>query len=403
MRICITLAAAAASLLWLPLAASARQPDQTIHDAQIVLDEFLDLRVRGIPARLLSEAHGVAVIPNVIKVGLVVGGQRGKGVVIIREDDGSWRAPMFITLTGGSVGWQAGAQATDVVLVFKSQRSVEGLLRGKFTIGADAAAAAGPVGRRAGAATDGELRAEIYTYSRTRGLFAGVSLEGSVLEVDERLNAEYYAGQPPEAAVKLSQRVAQITANPELIDDRQDGEPTLAEPLPAPAGPTLVPAGPTLAPAGPTVPVEPARGPIRSRLRPRQQVRPQEVQPIEPSQPIESSRPIEIAPQPALDVNSVRRDLSQSYDQLERLVDKDWQRYLELPDEVEERGKHPSIRELAAVAGRYDAVATDVRYRSLAQRPEFQATHESLHIYLEMLRGENPSSRIALPPPPGGR
>ena len=395
MRSCITLLAVSSSLLCLPAALSAREPDQTVQAAQIVLDEFLDLRVRGIPAGLLSEAHGVAIIPNVIKVGLVVGGQRGKGVVVIREEDGSWRAPLFITLTGGSVGWQAGAQATDVVLVFKTQRSVEGLMRGKFTIGADAAAAAGPVGRRAGAATDGELRAEIYTYSRTRGLFAGVSLEGSVLEVDERLNAEYYAGPPPEAAVKLAQRIAQVTANPEAIDAQGEGVPTLAEPLPAP-GPTLAPAGPTPAPNGPTVVVEPARGPIRSRLRPRQEVRT-----IEPAAPIEPARPIEIAPQPAVDVGSVRRDLAQSYEQLRRLVDKDWQRYLELPDEVEERGKHPSIRELAEVAGRYDAVATDVRYRSLATRPEFQATHESLHIYLEMLRGEDPSSRIALPPPPG--
>src|SRR5688500_11544257 len=117
MRICITFVAVAMSLAFLPAAASAREPDLTVQNAQIVLDEFLDLRVRGIPARLLSEAHGVAVIPNVIKVGLVVGGQRGKGVVVIREEDGSWRAPLFITLTGGSVGWQAGAQATDVVLV----------------------------------------------------------------------------------------------------------------------------------------------------------------------------------------------------------------------------------------------------------------------------------------------
>src|SRR5205085_8443482 len=160
--------------------------------------------------------HAVAIIPDVIKLGFVVGGQRGHGVVIIRQADGSWRAPMFVTITGGSIGWQVGAQATDFMLVFKTQKSVEGLLRGKFTLGADAAIAAGPVGRRAGAATDAELKAEIYSYSRTRGLFAGVSLEGSALQVDDNAdafdNGQAVAGGPapaiPQAALKLVEIIA---------------------------------------------------------------------------------------------------------------------------------------------------------------------------------------------------
>jgi SH3 domain-containing YSC84-like protein 1 len=357
-------ALALASLLAaLPTHAAAREPDRTVHSATTVLNEFLDLRVKGIPASLLAEAHGVAIVPGVIKVGLVLGGQRGKGVVVMREKDGSWRAPMFITLTGGSVGWQAGAQSTDVVLVFKTEKSVEGLLKGKFTIGADAAAAAGPVGRRAGASTDGELKAEIYSYSRTRGLFAGVSLDGSVLEVDERLNAEYYGepgAAPPEAAIKLVQTIAAVTANPGLID----GQP---EQLPTPAGPMLVPAGPTLVPGGPT-PFTPR--PVESHL--------------------------------ALDVEGVRVELARAHETLERLVDKDWQRYLELPDEVTGRGKHPSVRSLAAAAGRYDTIVSDIRYRALAERPEFQATHDGLRVYLQLLSGENPS-KLALPPPPAGQ
>ncbi|MEX2172981.1 MAG: lipid-binding SYLF domain-containing protein, partial [Pirellulaceae bacterium] len=198
--------AAAAVLLVAVGSLQAKDPQQTVDSSATVLKEFLDLRVKGIPASLLAEAHGVAIVPGVIKVGLVVGGQRGRGVVIVREKEGLWRAPTFITLTGGSIGWQAGAQSTDVVLVFKTPKSVEGLLRGKFTIGADAAAAAGPVGRRAGASTDAQLSAEIYSYSRTRGLFAGVSLDGSVIEIDDGSNAEYYGvtpGRPaPESAVR---------------------------------------------------------------------------------------------------------------------------------------------------------------------------------------------------------
>lgn len=360
-----SVALAVASLLAAqPAIASAREPDRTVQSATAVLNEFLDLRVKGIPASLLAEAHGVAIIPGVIKVGLVLGGQRGKGVVVIREKDGSWRAPTFITLTGGSVGWQAGAQSTDVVLVFKTEKSVEGLLKGKFTIGADAAAAAGPVGRRAGASTDGELKAEIYSYSRTRGLFAGVSLDGSVLEIDEGLVAEYYGAPgtaPPEAAIKLVQTIAAVTANPGLID----GQP--AEELPTPAGPMLTPAGPTFVPGQPT----PAfRGPVEVPV--------------------------------ALDVDALRGELARSHESLKRLVDKDWQRFLELPDEVDERGKHPSVRSLAAAAGRYDTIMTDIRYRALAERPEFQATHDLLRAYLDTLSGENPT-RLALPPPPGGR
>jgi lipid-binding SYLF domain-containing protein len=149
-----TLAAALAAVAFLATPGQAKDLERTVESATSVLKEFLDLQVKGIPASLLADAHGVAIVPDVIKVGLVVGGQRGKGVVVVRERDGSWRAPTFITLTGGSIGWQVGAQSTDFVLVFKSQKSVDGLLNGKFTIGADAAAAAGPVGRRAGAATD---------------------------------------------------------------------------------------------------------------------------------------------------------------------------------------------------------------------------------------------------------
>jgi lipid-binding SYLF domain-containing protein len=350
-------------ILAIAATAAAREPDRTVASATVVLDEFLDLEVKGIPAGLLSEAHGVAIVPGVIKVGLVVGGQRGKGVVVVREKDGSWRAPMFITLTGGSVGWQAGAQSTDVVLVFKTQRSVEGLLKGKFTIGADAAAAAGPVGRRAAAATDGDLKAEIYSYSRTRGLFAGVSLDGSVIEVDDRLNGEYYAGAPPEAAMKLVQRIAQIAANPALVGAQP------AEQLPTPAGRTLEPVGPMLIPAEPTPAIRPS-----------------------------------LAPQPvAADAEMLRLELARSAEALKSLVDRDWQKYLQLPDEVADRGKHPSVRSLAAAAGRYDAVAGDARYRALAERPEFQATRELLRAYLETLNAESPSPKLALPPPPSGQ
>ncbi|MET0094806.1 MAG: lipid-binding SYLF domain-containing protein, partial [Sedimenticola sp.] len=146
----------------------------------------------SIPPALLENAGAVAVIPNVVKVGLVIGGRYGKGIVTVRKEDGRWSDPLFLTVTGGSVGWQLGAQSTDVVLVFKSRKSVDSLVDGKFTLGADAAIAAGPVGRQAAAATDVQLQSEIFSYSRSRGLFVGIALDGASLEIQQMDNARYY-------------------------------------------------------------------------------------------------------------------------------------------------------------------------------------------------------------------
>ena len=165
-----------------------------------VVNQIMAIPEKSIPPALLADAQGLAIIPGVIKVGLVVGGQYGRGVLVVREKDGSWSRPVFVTLTSGSVGWQIGAESTDFILVFKTRKSVEGILKGKYTLGADAAVAAGPVGRRAAAATDVKLAAEIYSYSRNRGLFAGVSLEGSALQVDNAANGAFYGRVNPPAS-----------------------------------------------------------------------------------------------------------------------------------------------------------------------------------------------------------
>jgi lipid-binding SYLF domain-containing protein len=161
-------------------------------DAIRVLTEIMQSPDRRVPGNLLAQAEAIAVIPNVVKAGLVVGGRHGRGLISVRAADGTWSNPSFISLSGGSVGFQAGVQSTDVVLVFRSQRGVDSIVNGKFTLGADAAVAAGPVGRNAQASTDGQLKAEIYSYSRSRGLFAGVALDGSVLAIDHRSNQAVY-------------------------------------------------------------------------------------------------------------------------------------------------------------------------------------------------------------------
>lgn len=195
-------------LTLMPLVQAAPMAEVEKLDAVVdVLQRVHALPEEDIPPALLRNAQGLAVIPGVIKAGFIVGGSYGTGVLTVRDGDGRWSPPLFIRLAAGSVGWQVGAQSTDVVLVFKTRRSIEGLTRGTFTLGADAAIAAGPVGRRGEAATDADLKAEILSYSRSRGLFAGVSLEGSKLDVDHDANADFY-GRATRSDDILKARVA---------------------------------------------------------------------------------------------------------------------------------------------------------------------------------------------------
>ncbi|HET6552590.1 MAG TPA: lipid-binding SYLF domain-containing protein [Dyella sp.] len=184
----------ALSVLLLPaMAAHAEDPPLVRAQNSVrVLNEIMQAPDKSIPVDLLKEAKAIAVIPDLLKVGFVFGGRRGEGLISVKGADGTWSNPSFITMTGGSVGFQAGASSSDIILVFRTQRGVDSIVNGKFTLGADAAAAAGPVGRTAQASTDSDFKAEIYSYSRSRGLFAGVALDGSALRIDYDANEAIY-------------------------------------------------------------------------------------------------------------------------------------------------------------------------------------------------------------------
>ncbi len=193
-RAFLTFAPAALAVLILSAPAHAGGREVTIVQNGVeVLDQSTRIPERCIPDALLQKAQGVLIIPNTVKAGLLIGGQHGRGVLLVRCKDG-WSNPIFVTMTGGSLGWQGGIQSSDLVLVFKTSAGVERLLKGqgKLTLGGDASIAAGPVGRQSSAATDAMLKAEIFSYSRSRGLFLGVSLEGDSLRVDWNANAAYY-------------------------------------------------------------------------------------------------------------------------------------------------------------------------------------------------------------------
>ncbi|MCH2180403.1 MAG: lipid-binding SYLF domain-containing protein [Mariniblastus sp.] len=328
--------------------------DRIIAEASAVFTEIMEIPAKRIPRRMLQDAAGVAIIPNVIKGGFVIGARFGTGVILIRDPKGGWHAPVFIKLTGGNIGWQAGVQSTDVILVFKTPQSVQGLLSGKLTLGADASVAAGPIGRQASAATDGQLSAEIFSYSRSRGLFLGVSLDGSVIQVDTMANAEYYRsptpGAPvvvPEAAKQLVQQVVPYT------------ETAVAQ---APA---------QTVPAVPAVPASTQLAPVNPVLA-QQYAKPE--------------------------TDHVRDELAKFAPELYEILDPSWQSYLALPAGVFQASGHPSLAALKTSLARFDTVRTDPKYAALAKQPKFQSTYGLLKHYIAELSDNSATMNLPLPP-----
>ncbi|MBI4966335.1 MAG: lipid-binding SYLF domain-containing protein [Desulfomonile tiedjei] len=170
--------------------------ENRLSDAGHVIKDMMEAPDAGIPSDLLKRSQGIIVFPSLLKAGLGVGGHYGKGVVLRRNPStGKWGPPAFIRLVGGSFGWQIGVQSTDLVLLIMSDVSLRSLFKDKFTIGADASIAAGPVGRDASAATDIGLSSGILSYSRAQGIFVGVSVKGSVIEADWEANESYYGSE----------------------------------------------------------------------------------------------------------------------------------------------------------------------------------------------------------------
>ncbi len=326
--------------------AHANSPEQTVLSAADILREQTTIPASRIPEALLSEAHGVAIIPNVFKIGFVAAFRRGRGGVMVREPNGAWSLPAFITLTGGSVGWQAGVQGTDVVLVFTTKKSVDGLMSGKFTIGADASASAGPVGRNASAATDARFKAEILSYSRSRGLFAGVALDGSVIDMDPVAWQTFYgvpAGQAPtqipQSALNLVQEITNLSSTARV------------------AAPGTVMTETSLVDAGPV-------------------------------------------PQPI--VATPREQLAIQAKGLFALLDDEWRKYLALPPEVFSGDNPPTLPALQESLSRYNRVVQNPSFESLYSRPEFQNTYATLRDYAEALAQQG-TPALALPPPPAAK
>jgi len=187
---------ATAVLAGVPAATLAQRSDESdearrVREASVVFGEIMTAEDDAIPRALLGGAQGIAVFPGTVRAGFIFGGMRGRGILSARMENG-WSAPAFLTLTGGSFGLQIGGQAVDLVLVIRNRRGLENLVSNQFKLGADAAVAAGPLGREVEASTDLQLRAQILSYSRARGLFAGVTVNGSTVRQDQDANERFY-------------------------------------------------------------------------------------------------------------------------------------------------------------------------------------------------------------------
>jgi len=244
--------ALAVSILALPAPAAAQgRPEARVIIATQVMDELRGQRDQYVPDLLLDRAFGIAIVPEVKKGAFGLGFRGGKGELLVRDKTGRFSNPVFISLAGGSFGWQIGVQSTDLVLVFTTRSGVEGITDGKLTLGADASVAAGPVGRSASAATDAAFTgAEIYSYSRSSGIFAGVALDGTVISIDKKANADFYgqrrvgAGdiisgsvtKDAESVRRLMASVATAGANRAASDSPAAGSAVPPASTPAPAG-----------------------------------------------------------------------------------------------------------------------------------------------------------------------
>lgn len=317
-----------------------------VNEAAVVLQELTaDTTTTGIPKNLLASAEAIAIVPHFIRGAFVVGFSGGHGVLVQRDVNRQWRAPEFINMFGGSFGWQAGVQATDLVLVFRSARSLQNIQRGKITLGVDASAAAGPIGRTAGAATDGALQAEILTYSRSRGLYAGVSLGGSSLQLDIPSTQQYY----------------QIT----------------------PTNPGVVPPS--------------AIALVNELTAVSNQVAPEAIQSLRPAEAINPADLGSPGNQTALDQRSnTISQIAASIAALQQKVDAQWQEFLVLPASW----KVPSSvtpTEIQSVVVRYERVASNPQFTALSSQPEFI---ETLRLLRQLATETAAQRQLSLPPPP---
>ncbi len=350
--VCVLLTAVMSLRAQAQLLGPPTSPNQIVVDSTNVLSQSVAMP-SGLPQSMLAGAQGIAIVPNMVRGAFVIGMQHGRGVLLTRGPGGAWQAPRMIQITGGSLGYQIGVQSTDLILIFRTPQSVANVLRGTLKVGVDASAAAGPVGRQASAATDLPMQAEILSYSRARGAFLGVSIDGSSISMDPQADAMYY--QPPGTIP------ASATQLVELVNTLSSGGAAAVAP-PTQETVAMVPNGPPGAPpAGP---------------------------------------PAIAVPQPVSKLEAARQQLDASSRQLAEGLDDQWKQYLALPAEVYIPNHSPSVESIEQAISRYESVSENPQYAGLTDQPAFQSTLKSLWQLGAAQQGAQ--QKMRLPPPPVG-
>jgi lipid-binding SYLF domain-containing protein len=335
--LCMVSCASATSTLRAQFAAVQNPSEATVIYATNVFAQAMMMQDNQIPRSILANAQAIAIVPSMVRGAFVVGLQYGHGVLVIRDANGAWQAPRMIEVAGGSFGYQIGVQATDLVLVFRTPQSVNNLLRGTIKVGVDASAAAGPVGRQTSAGTDFRLVAEILSYSRARGAFVGVSIDGTSISIDPQAEAIYYQppGTFPASAASLLQTISAYSIAPMIAAPGQ------------------------VAVAGGWVPA---------------------------------------GTRPAGNIEAARQQLQSASQQLSANLDENWKQYLSLPREVYVPNGVPNPQQTQQALKNYEKVASQADYAALTSRPEFQQALSSLRQMADVRVASN--SSLQLPPPP---
>ncbi len=212
----VATAAVAVVLACMPADAAANQEEAArVEEAAIVLAEIAAAPDTGLPRTILDRSVGVAIFPSTVRAGFLIGGQRGRGVIVARDEEtGAWSEPAFLTLTGASFGLQVGAQSVDVILLIQNRRGLSRLLSNQFQMGGDVSAVVGPVGRSLAASTDLQMTAEILSYSRTRGVFAGATVGGATVRADLDANQRFYGVRLDSRQIVLDGEVDAAASEP---------------------------------------------------------------------------------------------------------------------------------------------------------------------------------------------
>ncbi|MDO4627984.1 MAG: lipid-binding SYLF domain-containing protein [Planctomycetia bacterium] len=350
----------------------AGREETILTDSYRCMNEIMAIPAKSIPAALFEKAEGIAIFPGLVKGSFIVGAQHGSGVLIVKNAEGQWEAPRFLEMTGGSVGFQAGIQAADIILIFCTRRSVEAAMSDQFTIGADASVSAGPLGRQASASTNVQLSSEIYSYSRSRGLFLGVALDGCVLNLDEEATQRYYANGVTPSATNL----VHLTAGYVQQQDGQGAELTTNTQEIGPDGKVIESATAT------------STGNMSISGNTQNAGTVTEVDMIPESVPgagvgAEGNMVGNPAQQ---DREAARRLLVTAHESLMKILEPEWQRWLALPPDV----LQPAVSgmeftpspALLTLQTRLQQLADDPKYATLAARPEFTQVKLLLALYL---------------------